>query len=154
MNNVTWLETYTLSTQAIQNAYADGNADVASGALPGGCPVPPNFLSPTYSCPLSPIIFASAFFWEQMGGLRSGANASSPTPFTFLGAATVTAANTQFPPLQPALWNNSISVQNMNVRLRMHACFSRGSCAAAATCCAFCLLSSFCTFVLKQRENM
>lgn len=153
MNNVTWLETYTLSAQAIQNAYADGSADVASGALPGGCPVPAGFVSPSYSCPLSPLIFASAFYWEQMSGLRSGASASSPMPFTFLGAATVAAANTQFPPLNPALWNNAVSVQNMNVRSRLfrtgpfshraHACSFDAPCGVAATGSPVCLPSCF-----------
>ena len=45
------MEHYTLQSQAIQNAFADLNADVANGVIP--CPVA--------SCPFKPIIVASAF---------------------------------------------------------------------------------------------
>jgi hypothetical protein len=52
-----WLEHYTLQSRAIQDAFADGNADVAAGRAP--CPVA--------ACPLQPLIYASAFAQSDPG---------------------------------------------------------------------------------------
>lgn len=111
ITNVTWVETYTLSAQAIQNAFADANADVASGAL--ACGVPANF---SFSCPMAPIIMASAFYFEPMSGTRPNGATNLPpgSAYTYYGNATVANAFTQFPPFQPSLWNPNVSVTNMN----------------------------------------
>lgn len=52
-----WLEYYTIQSQAIQNAFADLNADVVSGAT--SCPVA--------ACPFQPVITASAFAQASFG---------------------------------------------------------------------------------------
>ena len=54
-----WLEHYTIQSQAIQNAFTDLNADVAAGLIP--CPVT--------SCPFMPLVTASAFA-QVRGHLR------------------------------------------------------------------------------------
>ena len=78
MSPARWLEQYTLRSQAIQNAYADYNSDVAAGSL--ACPS-------AVRCPLSPIVTASAFASRTFDG--------DPQYF---GGPTVAAEHLLFPP--------------------------------------------------------
>ena len=61
-----WLEQYTVRAQAVQNAYADYNADVASGAM--ACPALVDrsmHASGAPNCPFKPVLtkaFASRTF--------------------------------------------------------------------------------------------
>ena len=65
-NATMWLEYYIVQANAIANAFADLNSDVASGAIscPAGAFLP---------CPLQPIIHASAFADGTFSGIKSGA---------------------------------------------------------------------------------
>ena len=54
MSPARWLEQYTLRSGAIQEAYADLNADAAAGRVT--CPQ-----GVGAACPLAPVVTASAF---------------------------------------------------------------------------------------------
>lgn len=109
------METYTIASQAIQNAYADLNADVASGAI-AACPVPDTL---SFDCPVAPLIYAGAFFFEPMVGTRPNVGTSPyaatyPTDsYQYLGTVTVQNERTQFPPWGPQAGAAS-GLQNMN----------------------------------------
>ena len=134
-----WMEFYTLQSQAIQNSYADANADVVAGRTP--CPVA--------SCPFQPIIIASAFAQSETGpssglptpdvaaattyctGAANVTGACSPYAATYpadfyayMGALSVRNEHTVFPPWLPsgllAGVSNS-SLQNMNA-FSIHSC--------------------------------
>ena len=113
-----WLEYFTLQSQAVQNAFADANADVASGLL--ACPVAAS------TCPLSPLIYCSAFASANWSGINSAATGTSPYVgtygsdyYAFLGQMTVANERSQFPPTYAnsgRTWGSSASQQNLNVR--------------------------------------
>lgn len=98
-----WAEHYTLQSKAIQDAFADSNADVQSGVLP--CP-------DGAVCPLQPSIYASAFAQASFNGTSSASTpfsaasgyfAGSPGFFpddyyAYLGELTVANEHTGFPP--------------------------------------------------------
>jgi hypothetical protein len=88
-----WLEQYTLRSQAIQNAYADLNADVAAGRLT--CPakvdrtdVPAAAAASTPNCPFNPLVSTSAFASRTFSG----------NPVEFFGEPTMNANHLLFPP--------------------------------------------------------
>jgi len=101
-----WMEHYTLQSQAIQNAYADLNADVSSGTIQ--CPVA--------SCPFKPIILASAFAQDTYVQGPSTASASykpatgngawpqfyGDDAYVYMGEETVLNEHTAFPPWLPS----------------------------------------------------
>jgi hypothetical protein len=116
-----WLEHYTLQSQAIQNAFADLSADVAAGLIP--CPA-------GLTCPQAPAIYASAFAQASFSGV-SAATAQPPSAGLFPGSpgyypgdyyaymanVTVAAEHVAFPPWPPGgglLGSASANVQNMN----------------------------------------
>ena len=119
-----WLEHYTLQSQAIQNAFADGNADVATGMIP--CP------ASISSCPLQPLIYASAFAQSTFATTQSTAAGAAVSPYkanytadfyAYMGAETVQNERMPFPPYafnnQPftpsgAQWGGRTDLQNMN----------------------------------------
>lgn len=133
-----WLEFYTLQSQAIQNAYSDFNGDVASGALP--CPVA--------ACPLRPIIHGSAFSQTSFVGQSTAATATygTVTPYSatypddfysYYGNMTVWNEHTSFPPWPST--PQSSALQNLNVRraaLRLvsEACLKFISAKASTVC--------------------
>ena len=87
-----WLDQYTLRAQAVQNAYADLNADVASGAL--ACPalVDRSMHAPgAPNCPLKPAL-TTAFASRTYKG-----EPASPTEF--FGYPTVSSQQLKFPPI-------------------------------------------------------
>lgn len=89
INSTTWLEHYTLRSAAAQHAFADVNADVATGAL-APCPFA--------SCPAALVVAASAF---AQSGFFTNASA--------LGQATVQNEHLLFPPsagVSNASWSN------------------------------------------------
>ena len=112
-----WLDYYTLQSMAIQNAYADLNADVAAGRIP--CPVA--------SCAggaFSPLIYASAFSSATFGGVSNSTTTPSlflsdfPNDFySYYGQVTVQNEHTTFP-VSPSKGQLSLqqsrAVQNMN----------------------------------------
>lgn len=65
-----WLEHFTLQSQAVQNAFADANAAVAAGAL--AC-------AQDAACPLQPAIYASAFAQAQFNGTAQQAAGGAAT---------------------------------------------------------------------------
>ena len=97
-----WLEHYTLQSQAIQNAFADLNSDVASGELP----------CPASSCPLQPVILASAFAQASFNGTSSASTAAygvngaalkygiSNDYYAYMGMETVQNEHSSFPLIQ------------------------------------------------------
>lgn len=100
-----WLEVYTLQSQAIQNAYSDLNADVATQVL--ACPV--------RACPFTPIIYASAFAAGTFGGVSTSSLGTSPYNSTYstdyyayMGQMTVANERTSFPP-----WPNTPQANNL-----------------------------------------
>ena len=116
-----WAEHYTLLSGAIQAAFRDANADVASGAI-AACPAA--------ACPFHPQIYASAFALadpaQNFGAQRFNASSTrSPYAATYpedyyayMGQLTVAGEHAAFPPW---LANGSASgvtdaaLQNMNV---------------------------------------
>ena len=115
------MEFYTLQSQAIQNAFADANADYAAGAVACG------FKS--FSCPVQPVIFASAFAQSTFevgpdnavpAGAVSPYVKTYPTDFyAYMGQLTVNNERTPFPPWTPAGLLTTAAppagLQNMNV---------------------------------------
>jgi hypothetical protein len=79
-----WLEQYTLRSQAIQEAYADLNADAAAGRVACAAALLPN--SPP--CPLAPVVTVGAFARRTFGGDDT----------LYFGAPTVRNEHTRFPP--------------------------------------------------------
>lgn len=120
-----WLEHYTLQSGAIQAAFADLNADVASGTIP--CPVASAAYAPPKptGCPLQPNIHASAFasasFPATFDAGGSPYAATYPGDFypNAFGNLTVAAEHVAFPPW-PALAQDA-SVQNLHT-YSMHSC--------------------------------
>jgi hypothetical protein len=93
INGSTWVEHVTLRSLSIQNAYADFNADVAAGTI--ACPSYPALGT---SCPLSPVVTASAFSSATFGTLGAvGSAAAVPLngPFAY---QTFANQNLLFPP--------------------------------------------------------
>ena len=87
-----WLEQYTLRSGAIQEAYADLNADAAAGRV--ACPV--GFGA---ACPLAPVVTASGFARRTFGGDAT----------QFFGEPTIQAERTRYPAssgVQNASWSN------------------------------------------------
>ena len=86
-----WMDQYTLRAQAVQNAYADFNADAASGAMP--CPTlvdRSTHAAGAPNCPLNPVL-TTAFASRTFKG-----EPASPTEF--FGHPTVTNQQLKFPP--------------------------------------------------------
>ena len=134
-----WMEHYTLQSQAIQNGFADANADVGSGATT--CPVA--------SCPFRPIIVASAFAQSTPGpvsglptpdvaaattycrGADLATGACSPYAATYpldfyayMGSLSVRNEHAVFPPWLPTGQLANVtngSLQNMNA-YSIHSC--------------------------------
>ena len=69
MGPVRWLEQYTLRSQAIQNAYADYNGDVAAGTLACPAMVAPPMPANAPLCPFNPIVSTSAFASRTFEGV-------------------------------------------------------------------------------------
>ena len=112
MTYYSWLDTYTLQSQAIQNAFADLNADVASALVP--CPVA--------ACPLQPLIYASAFASAGFSGTNNAGtgpySATYPSDsYPYFGQPSVQFEHTPFPPFPGSGTTSAAPVaglQNMN----------------------------------------
>ncbi len=121
INASTWLEHLTLRSMAIQNAYADFNADVQANNLP--CPA--NAAPLGLSCPISPIVVVSAFANGGMSLPAAGTTApcvgaaclvapgaatvcsgTGATATCFFGAQTIANEHLTFPP-QSGTMNNT-----------------------------------------------
>lgn len=102
VTTASWLDYYTLQSRAIQNSFADSNADVAEGAAE----------CVAASCPVQPLIYASAFASATFSGsISSGGPYGLPGDgYSYFGQATV--ANEHAP--YPAGAAVTGGVQNMN----------------------------------------
>jgi hypothetical protein len=116
-----WTEQYTVRSQAIQNAYADFNADVAAGRMT--CPakvdrtdiVPGSAEASTPNCPFNPLVTGSAFASRTFEG----------SPTEYFGGPSFDEIHTLFPPyagVQNATWWNmhSYSYHSYGCARSMH----------------------------------
>jgi hypothetical protein len=103
INGTTWLEHVTLRSQAIQDAYSDFNADVAAGRIP--CPAP--WVARGFSCPIMPIVTASAFASGAFTYVGPAASIPYAGPFAY---QTFQNQNLRFPPYANVVdssWSNA-----------------------------------------------
>jgi hypothetical protein len=92
-----------LRSQAIQDAFADFNADVAAGTIP--CPAP--WVARGFSCPIPPIVTASAFASGAFTYVNPTNQIPGGGPFAY---QTFQSQNLRFPPylnVTNASWNNA-----------------------------------------------
>lgn len=93
----------TLRSQAIQDAYSDFNGDVTAGRLP--CPAP--WLARGFSCPILPIVTASAFASGTFTYVAPTASIPYAGPFAY---QTFANQNLRFPPylgVTDPQWSNA-----------------------------------------------
>lgn len=98
INTTRWLDYYLIQSGAIRHAFADLNADLASGRIPA---CPQTFLP----CPLQPYVMVAGFSSAGFSDTSSGAD-------EYLGGVTVANEHTVFPG-----YTQDMSVQNLQVRV-------------------------------------